>query len=118
MDTIGVLEREHHEIEDLIQRWEGGLEAGPERLEILRKTVHAIADHLSEEERRLEAAEVPVDPHTETNGKAKKLIHRLQKADELSPKVETRAEELAGLMRRHVQRQEHELFPELRGKLE
>jgi hemerythrin-like domain-containing protein len=122
MDVIEILERDHRSVEDLVQRWEGGMEAGAARLDLLREILDEVSAHRALEERMLfpvVAEELPggrelVDAEAARHAEAEPLIADLVAVDEIDQKVERKTEQLVGHIREHTRQDEERLVPGLR----
>lgn len=120
MDAISLIESDHRKVEALFKKLEDAEFKDAETVnEVVRElTVHAAIEeeHLYPRARREGIAE-EVEEGVEEHGEIKAILARVEQAEVGSTEMEMALVELMAVVRHHVEEEETEMLPELRGKV-
>lgn len=126
MDAIRLIERDHHEVEDLFQQFEQSPTGQPgHRQDLAHTIIRELSIHASIEEQILYPAmrrALPdgnrlVQEALDEHQKAKKALAEIDDTDPEDPEFEPRVRALIQDVRHHVDEEESELLPQLRASL-
>ena len=125
LDAISVLSRDHRRLLDLAQRFQGGLEAGRERAQLLEEMAEELATHASIEteilfpavQEEVAGAEDFAQRRIEEAEELRKKASRFRQLDRVSPRLERRAARLIRDIDHHVEKEEDQVFALLTQKL-